>query len=210
MLDLSAAAILEKNKLASAGAWLILLKIVLSDSTVIRICKNNVNITWDSQTWIAFPFDLDDKTEEAGEHSILNINIGNASRVMNTYMEQYSGMVGSSVTLYIVHSDNLSNTTPEVEEEFEITSSSADSVWATFVLSAPSLLRVNFPQRRYIKNWCGWVFNYPAGTSVRCGYSGATPYTTCNKTLSDCRKRGNSRRFGGFPGIPSGGVYTTT
>ena len=42
-----------------------------------------------------------------------------------------------------------------------------------------------------------------------CYYQGGTneyPYMTCNKTLSDCRLRNNSSRFGGFPGVGLGGI----
>ncbi len=210
MLNLSAAAILEKNKLSSDGVWLILLKITLEVGTVIRITRNTEDVIWNGYTWTAFPFELDEITEETGEPSILNARIGNVSRVMQTYMETYDGMVGCGVNLYVVHSDNLSNATAELDEEFEITRSSADNVWATFTLSAPSLLVFSFPSDRYTKNWCRFKFNYPPGESPRCGYSGTTPFTTCNKTLAACRQRGNQARFGGFPGIPEGGIYVTT
>lgn len=210
MLNLSAAGILEKNKLTSAGVWLILLKLTLSDASIIRLARNTEDITWDGQTWQKFPMEIDDVTREGqGEQSVLTIRVSNVTRTLMPYLEQYKGMVGNTVNLYIVHSENLANTTPEVDESFKVVSSSADAMWVTFELSASNLLNRQFPDDRYLKNWCRFKFNYPAGTSVLCGYSGST-YFTCNKTLADCRLRGNSARFGGFPGIPEGGIYVST
>jgi len=208
-LDLSAAAILEKNKLVSDGAWIVLLEVTLSDDTVVRICRNTEDIIWNSHTWQAFPFELDEASEESGEQTMLTVRVSNVTRALMPYVEQYGGLVGNTVKLYVVHSDAL-DYGPEVEEEFVVVDSTSDPQWITFSLSASSLKNVTFPNHRYVKNWCRFKFNYPPGTGLRCGYSGATPYTTCNKTLSDCRKRGNSERFGGFPGIPEGGLYVTT
>jgi len=209
-LTLSAAAIVEKNTLASSGTWIVLLAVTLSDGTVVRICRNNKDVIWNSHTWTAFPFELDDLSEEAGEPSLLQVRVSNVTRALMVYLEGESGLVGDSASLYVVHSDHLTQTTAEIEESFKITKTSTDSQWISFKLSAPSMLKVAFPTFRYIRNWCRWKFNYPTATDVRCGYSGATPFTACNKTLAECRERGNSTRFGGFPGIPEGGLYTET
>lgn len=208
-LTLSVSAILEKNSLTDTGAWLIFIKLTMTDGTIVRLVSNNADVTWDGYTWTAFPFDLEDATEEGGEPSLLRLKVGNATRVLVPYLESYSGLVGSAVNLYICHSDHL-GLDAEISEEFEITKSGWDATWVTFTLAAPSLMRVVFPADTYIKNWCRFQFNYPAGTDLRCGYSGATPFTTCDKTLSACRARGNSIRFGGFPGIPEGGAYAST
>lgn len=207
-LNLSSAAIAEKNKLEGGGAWLVLLKVVFSDSTTIRACRNNEDIVWPSvggYTWYAFPFELDDSKEEGkGDHSVLVIRIGNVTRTIQTYMEAdgANGGVGANVTLYVVHSDHLDLTTSEVEETFICTSANADSQWASFSLSAPNQVRVLYPSFRYIKNFCRWSFQ-----DNKCGYSGSTPATNCDKTINDCRYYGNVRYFGGFPGIPDGSLY---
>jgi len=210
-LSLSSAAIVEKNKLTSSGAWIILLKVVFPDLTTIRLARNTEDVVWPStggNTYTAFPFEIDDAQEEgSGAHSILNIRVGNVTRTIQTYMEQTgnAGGVGSDVDLYVVHSDHLDLTTAEIHETFVVTSSFADSKWAVFELSARNQVNVIFPQYRFMKNFCRWSFR-----DYGCGYSGATSYTTCNKTLSDCRLRGNVRYFGGFPGIPEGRTYVDT
>jgi len=214
MLSLSSAAILEKNRLEASGSWLILLKVQFPDLTTIHLARNNEDVVWPSsgttQTYTAFPFDFEDGREEGqGEHGTLVLKIGNVTRTIQSYLEESgnSGGVGSNVDLYIVHSDYLNLENPEVHETFIVTSSSADSMWATFDLSAPNQVYVMFPPYRYLKNFCRWSFNYPVGVGLKCGYSGTTPYTNCNKTLSDCRLRGNTRYFGAFPGIPEGATW---
>lgn len=210
-LDLSSAAIVEKNALSSSGAWLILMKIVFPDTTIIRIVRNNEDITWPTvggNTWTAFPFELDDAREDGrGEHSVLTVRVGNVSRAIQAYMEAdgANGGVGATVDVYVVHSDHLDLTTAEVNESFICTSAYADSEWASFDLSAPNQVYVIYPPRRFNKNFCNWSFQ-----DAKCGYSGSTPAVGCIKTVAKCRFYGNARFFGGFPGIPEGGVYVNT
>jgi len=48
------------------------------------------------------------------------------------------------------------------------------------------------------------VFYYVSGGNLYLYKS--EPYSTCNHRLSDCLARGNQERFGGYPGIGSGGL----
>ena len=93
-LDLFAAAIVEKNKLASSEPHIILAKIILPDSTILRICRNNENILWNGHWWVAFPFDIDTLGEQKAEElPRIVLKVGNASRVMSYYLEQGEGGV---------------------------------------------------------------------------------------------------------------------
>lgn len=207
-LSLSSAAIVEKNALSSSGAWLVLMKIVFPDTTTIRVVRNNENITWPTtggNTWIAFPFELDDAREDgSGEHSVLTVRVGNVSRAIQAYMEAdgAKGGVGSAVDIHVVHSDHLDLTSAEVNESFICTSAHANSEWASFDLSAPNQVYVIYPPRRLLKNFCAWSFQ-----DAKCGYSGTTLAEGCIKTIDKCRFYGNVRFFGGYPGIPEGGIY---
>lgn len=212
MLSLSSAAIAEKNKLSSSGAWLILLDITLANDSHVLLARNNEDIEWPTgsgDTYQKFPFDLDDmKEDKAGEHIVLNVRVSNVTRSLMPYLEADKGLVGRSVRLCIVHSDHLDLETSEVDEYFKITKTIVDVMTVTFEFSAENLFNIQFPTDRFLKNWCRFRFNYPEGTDVRCGYSEGV-YLECNKTLAACRQRNNSSRFGGFPGIPGGGVYTS-
>ncbi len=211
MLPLSSEAIEEKNKLSSSGSWLILLNLTLSDNeTVIRLVRNTgtSDVVWNGNAYQNFPFEVDEiKEESGGEHSVLNVRVSNVAKSLMVYLEDEKGLVGCSLDLYVVHSDHLDLSTPEVDESFIVTKTSADVMWVTFELSAANLFNVQFPDNRYMRNWCRFRFNYPDGTDKRCGWTGSG-FQTCEKTLSACGDRNNYARFGGFPGIPEGGLYT--
>lgn len=300
MLPLSTVAILEKNKLSSDGAWLVMLEVQLQNlsadyadyidseqpvigtgnatALTIRVVRNNEDIYWNGNTWVAFPFVLDEIGESTkGELPQVAVRIANITRTMQQYVEASDGGVGATVIVRVVHSSQVkigskegayysATATPEIELTFAVTATSCDAQWVTFTLGLeyPTMLR--FPQKRVLKDWCHYPeykgiecgaaavstivttsvgsmiaaaestagiiegatitgnVNIPAGTTVMSVTSatsfimsreatGTGPFatmfsfTTCNRTLKDCRTRNNSARFGGFASIPMGGIY---
>lgn len=204
MRDLSVIAKLEKNKISSTGAWLILLEIQFQGATI-RVVNNNEDIEWPAGSgtrWVAFPFELGEVSENSkGELPSLQLKVSNVTRIIQQYLEQYAGGTDATVILRVVMSEHLDLTTPELTEVFSVKSTSTDAMWAYFNLGPDYALTQRFPPDRYMRNFCPFKFK-----GIKCGYSG--PLTTCNKTLKDCRERNNSKRFGGFPGIPgAGGLY---
>ena len=203
MLTLSDAAKLEKNKLSGDGVWLILIELDFDDSNIVRICKNTEDIVWNSETWLAFPFELDAKVDSSkGEVPKVQIKISNVNKLMQSYAEQYSGAIGKKVILRLVHSKHLDIVTPEIEETFTITSVDSDDVWVYITLSLLNPFLRDFPRQKYIKNFCRFKFK-----DARCKYSGTA--TSCNHTLENCKSLGNEANFGGFAGIPLGGLYAS-
>lgn len=274
MTTLSMAAILEKNRLCSDGAWAVLAKILLPSGITLRVCRNTADIAWPLRTpqaaavtsesagamagipmtdhgyatgdtiqvsgttnyngtwtvhasstankivistpyvaetitgaakvawlWVAFPFDLDDLSEQSkNEVPRVVMKVGNASRAIMYYLEQGAGGVGAQVTLHVVNTNHLDETTAAVTVDMECNDCTADDQWAYFTLGAPSPFAVRFPRNRILKDFCRWRFK-----STECGYAGGI--TTCDKSLANCRARANSARFGGFPGVGYGGVY---
>ncbi len=203
MISLSAAAVLEKNKLCSDGAWIILLEITipLLNETV-RICRNTDNITWNGNEYIAFPFELGDVSQDnKGTLPSVELKVSNVAQALQPYIEEGQGGVQSTVRLMVVHSKHLDVTVPEVDELFSVTKTSVNSKWVTFTLGMNYPKGARRPLRRFIKDFCPFKFK-----SVECGAT-TTAYTDCKKTLNECRLRNNSTRFGGEPGIPSGGLY---
>jgi len=209
-LPISAAAIIEKNKLVGEGAWLVLLKIEIPNVATLHLVRNTDPITWRGIEWTPFPFELDDSSEDSkGELPSLTIRVSNVTRSIQYYLEQGQGGIGSTVTLYVVHSKHLDQWDPEVEEVFEVIDSGTNSQWATFSLGAGYPTMARRPERRIMKNSCPFKYG-----GVECGVTAAVMnvYPTCNGTLSDCRQRGprnpdGSLRFGGEPTIPQGGLY---
>ncbi len=201
-LPLSTFAISEKNKLASTGAWIMLLEIISPiSSTYIRVCTNDEDIEWNSETWYAFPFEIDDIGETSkGEVPQLTCRVSNITRVIQAQVETEKGGVGSLVTIMVVHSDNLDEATPEISIPFEVTGSSFDEEWAYFILGVPSPFKKRFPRNRVLNTFC----NHKYFKGTRCQYTGGE--TKCDRTLARCRQLNNSVNFGGFPGVGARGI----
>ncbi len=208
-LPLSSIAIEEKNKLATDSVFLICLEITIPGTGVVRVVRNNQDLTWKGETWVAFPFELDEIGDTSkGEVPQVNVRVSNVSRALEAYLYEYdayckaNGFEPITVKIFVVNTKVIQadgNAAPEVEHEFELKQPRTDSQWVTFVLGASNPFNRRFPQGRILKNVCRYRFK-----DTRCGYSGAE--TACDKTLTRCRALGNSTRFGGFPGAGSGGL----
>lgn len=205
MLNLSAAAIIEKNRLSSEGAWLVLLEIeVPGVAEHIRIARNTEAVNWNSYAWEAFPFDIDPIADSGdGEIQSLTIRVSNVTRIVQAYLEESGGGVGAVVTVRVVHSQHLALTEAEVEEEFSVTGTSCDDAWVYFTLGPSYPVYARRPERRYLKNFCPFEYG---GIECAVGADTRGVYPNCAKTLVACRQRGNAVRFGGEPSIP-GGFY---
>lgn len=206
MLNISAAAKIEKNKLAADGAWLVLLEITIPIlNETLRLVRNTDDVTWRGYTWTAFPFEPDEISEDSkGELQTLAVKVSNVTRTIQYYLEQGDGGIGATVKLFVVHSKHLDLTQAEYEETFEITSTSADAQWVTFSLGLGYPLMARRPERRILKNFCHFEYG-----GAECAVSAAVKldHPTCNKSLVNCRERENSVRYGGEPSIPSGGTF---
>jgi len=201
-LSISAAAYLEKNKLASTGAWIVLLEITLpSPSTdVIRLARNNEDITWDGENWVGFPFEIDEIGESnKGEIPQVVVRVGNVTRVIQAYLEEAGGGIGAAIKVMVVHSGHLDLTTPEISLEYEAVASRYDNEWVAWTLGAENSYNRQFPKNRVLRNVCRFTFK-----DTRCGYIGAE--TICEHTHAACDSYGNADRFGGYIGVGSGGI----
>jgi len=197
-LNLPANLIIEKNKLATPNPWIILLDIKLPNDTVLYFCKNNEDVVFQGRTYNAINFEIEPtKATSKGEIPTVTLRVSNVTRILQAYLEEYNGGVGSQVTVRVVNTAYLDEDYSELEMTFDVISAEADAYWITFTLGAPNPLLRRFPPDRYIADYCRWEFK-----SAECGYTG--PATTCNKTLENCRRLGNSKRFGGFPGLTGG------
>lgn len=205
--DLSAIAMMEKNKLASDGVWLIALEFDIPGLTdSVRLVRNTENITWRGVAWVAFPFEIDDVTEQSKtEVPQVVIRIGNVNRAIEAYIHDYDDYCKSSgyepldVHIYVLNSNDLANNDPVAEHIFQLTQPKTTPTWATFTLGTTNPFARRYPQDRVLKNHCRFRFR-----SALCGYTGSA--TSCDHTLARCRALGNSARFGGFPGASGSGL----
>ena len=201
-VTLSSAAVACANKVDGDGAYLALLEIIIpGEAEHIYLVRNNEDIYWRNQLWQAFPFTLSDrKDDNKGTLSNITIDVDNSTRDLEYYLNQGGGGAGSKVILRCVRSDDLTATEADFEEYFSVKSTTVTESKVSFSLGNAYSTKSRRPWRRYLKNTCPFKYK-----SVRCGCTSSL--ATCNHTLADCRERGNSKRFGAFPGIQQGGVY---
>lgn len=207
-LTISSTAIQEKNKLATDSIWYLMMEITIpgASPTVVRVVRNNEDVSWASQTWQAFPFEIDEVTDD-GKGSVprVDVRVSNVSRVMESYILAYdtyvkaNGFSPITVKIFVVNSKNLASSTPEVEYWFELKQPKTNAKWATFTLGGANPYNQRFPPHRILKNHCRFIFK-----GTLCGYSGGE--TVCNKTFARCTQLSNQNRFGGFPSVGKGGI----
>lgn len=198
MRTLSTAALIEKNKLATDSAWLILLEVTIG-ATNLKLVANNEDILWNGDTWQAFPFELDTVGETGkGEIPAVIVKVSNVTGEVQRLLEANGGANGVPVVIRVINTE-VTTTTPELELSFVVESSTHDEQWITFRLTGANCLTRRVPRRRYLKDFCPFVYG-----GIECGVSAATmaTYPTCNRTSANCTERGNFTRFGGFPWMP--------
>ena len=194
MLQWPAAAIIEKNKLASDAPFLVLVRLVHPKLTEpIYLVRNTEDVEWVGHLWQAYPMNFGVDTVDSQQEPGLDITVSNCGGIIQTYLQQYNGLVDSGVRLMVALASNLANPTPEFELDFLIKSASYDESWVTFCLSASAELMNRFPAHRYINNFCPFHCG-----DIRCSYIGAG---NCVNTLESCLI---PSRFGGEPGIQRG------
>ena len=196
-LPISSIAVTEKNKLNNADSvFLVALKITIPGFVdPIYLVANNEDITWQGETWRAFPFEINELTEVTGERPRVEVRVANASREMELYVHEYdrynkiNGYSPITCNIYVVNSLNLASATPEVEHEFLLLQPKSSPQWVTFILGASNPWNYRYPQARMTPS-CRWRFK-----GTQCQYAGLEE--TCNKTLGRCRELANSERWGG-------------
>jgi len=197
--DLDKYIAIEKNKLASEGAWLWLLDIDIEGESTLRFVNNIQDISYGGQTYYKCNFQMApyDKSDP-GRLSSVNLSITNTDLInyILPYVEDYDGLIGSTITRTPVNSKYLDIDMSSKAEEFIVTGCSAGEEWIALVLGAQSPLQRKFPDKRYFGQYCRYVAKFKG---IECGYSGAE--STCNGSPEDCEDRSNLARFGGQLGL---------
>ncbi|MGA1846761.1 hypothetical protein [Deferribacter abyssi] len=128
------------------------------------------------------------------------LSIGNADRVIQYYIENYE-LLGKQVKIIQVFADSAGIIQGSIEVTFVIESAVARKQQVDFTLSiGMDYLKSKVPARKMFAGYCRWQFK-----DQNCAYSGTD--TSCSKTFQDCLKKGNQKRFGGFPAIVNERFY---
>ena len=197
-MNLSTAAIIEKNKVSTDGVYLLLLTIQYKSEEAIHLVQKNEKITFKGVDYYPYYFSLSEVKHTSTELPSCTLTVSNITGTISRILETYDGASGGKVTVAVINT-NISDEILQ-EEHFVIAGATTKKDYVSIKLGCGASLDRRYPNVRIMKDWCPFKFK-----GVRCGYKG--PLTTCNKTLTDCRERGNNTRFGGEPTIPQGGLY---
>ncbi|MFH2013825.1 MAG: hypothetical protein ABIJ17_02535 [Patescibacteria group bacterium] len=192
----------EMTKQSSAEAFVLLFQIEIEGIDTVYLCRNNEDITFGGQLYTKWAIDIDSlKTDTTGQINIFNIRVDNTLRTLQQLIEQYDNLANSNITILVVHTGNLATAIPDFISTYKVKNVKFNQSIAEFELGSEDILRKRVPYRAYNKNRCPYIYK-----GIECGSTSAL--TECNRTLSNCRERNNSPRFGGEINIPDlSGVY---
>ena len=223
--------ITEKNKLVSARSWLWLVEVDIDGQEALRLTTHDVNITWNSNTYYPYPMGVTNIEQDTqGNVNSINLTVSNIGLIGSSLIN--SGKIdGREVRLRLVHEDHLSDPNFVIESKWLVSGVSYDHNVMTVKLSMINLLNIDFPRERFFRTRCRYVSRYGG---LHCGYNKDLPNmisstnpdfnpSSCDGTLdgeNGCTVHGlneeannlpkeHPKRFGGYPGIPRGPIFTT-
>jgi len=198
---LSLATVVEKNKIASAVAFVMLVELdIINEVTgafvkTEYIARNNEDVTYQGNVYkrASFDFDIEETADGIPE---VSLNLVDPSGGIMSLAEYHSGGVGWKVRFKYVNTGNITQP-PEIEEMVYVVGSKAKKYGIDFTLGARNPLGMRFPRRLQWRDRCAWAYK-----GRECGYTGVI--TNCDYTLqgdNGCAIHSNTKRFGAFPGI---------
>lgn len=187
----------EKDKQENQPIYLYTVVDYDGSSTDLNYASNPTDVTFDGITYGKFPITHENiKENKQGEIDKIRVTLANVSRLIQGYLELYD-FRSKKVKIKTVWANHLDDPDAYIEDIFYIDSYTADQNNVVFNLSSKfDITGLTLPSRKFSRNYCRWKFK-----STECGYSGGE--TECNKTLSRCKQLSNSKRFGGFPSVPT-------
>lgn len=198
---LSVASAIDKNKITSSAVWVVLLEVRIADPNTravvdtLYIARNDEDVTYRGQVYSKGNFDLN-ISEKTGEASSVTLTAQDQAQIISSRMEAMAGGVFSEVIMSVINTEALGDE-PEIEQVFQVTTSSTKDYVVSFTLGAENPLAIRFPRHRQFRDRCAWRFK-----GYGCQYAGAA--TSCDYTKdgpTGCRAKGNTINFRGIPGL---------
>lgn len=198
---LSVATVIEKNKVVSNVAFIILAQVhIVNPNTrlveeVLYIARNNEAVTYKGNVYQPADFDLNIRNSR-GQPMSVELSCKDPTKFIITKMDEMAGGVQSRITLMTINSARL-NEEPEMLEEFEVLTANTNDFDISFSLGAANPLAIKFPKHRQMRDRCTWRFK-----GYGCQYTGAA--AKCSYTLEGvdgCKAKSNQVNFGGLRGL---------
>jgi len=178
------------------------------------------NLGATEQLYTGFPIERGlIKNSLDGTISEISVSIPNTNRVMEAVIQNNNYLRGNEVYIMTGFGKSLptGNTANHIgispdrfsimKEKMFVDGVASDENAVTFLCKPKfSLRNVVLPGRTYSRE-CFWAMRktYRGTECLGNRHINATLYPKCDGTLEQCRERGNTARYGGFPGIPGKG-----
>lgn len=156
----------------------------------------------------------------ASKGLVVRISVGNVDRVIESMIQNRAYFRGCQLYLVTMYAKNFpeGSTASYIGSSEDYLSSTIEKLIIDSAVSTEEIVsfdcRYKFffkdfqlPGRILDRDFCAWAKRYKGPECDPDDNINATTYPTCNGTLADCRERGNSRRYGGFPSIPKQAIY---
>lgn len=189
----------QKNKVGDKITPIFLYSIRYDEvsNSYLRFTGIGHEVTFDGITYVPFAISHGSIVENiSGRVENVDLQLGNVSREMQYYLDNYDGLKGKQVSIKLVWKESLDDTECFIENVYYVESSMAEKDVVELTLkSALDVMDIQLPRRSFNRYYCQLKFK-----GSECKYSGAGQ--TCNKLFQRCEELGNLSRFGGFVGVP--------
>jgi phage-related protein len=197
---LSVATAIEKNRIASETAFVLLIDIIVTNDLgeyieTVSLAKNSEPVIYQGTEYAASNFSIKMNLDVASTPTLQCV-AEDPSGVIRDKLESYNGGTGFKVNLCVVNSGNLDQP-PEISESFIITSAAANGFTVTITMGVSNPIATRFPNRLQWRDQCSYQYK-----GSRCKYTGDLP--TCDFTYNGtngCVFHSNAVNYGGFLGL---------
>lgn len=190
MKTLDADLIVEKNQLYSSNPWIALLSVDVDGSETWRLAAYPEDVTWNGETWTAFPIYLEQIAEAAsGRLDGLNVHVANVNQVVSAYVEN-GNLLGNDVTIYFVNKAHLAVTSDIPTYTYRINRISTTETVALFELGHNDLISLQWPWQRFVRDRCRFRYK-----GTRCAYPGDE---FSDISQQDLLVGGDVKKYGGW------------
>ncbi len=182
--------------------------------------NSNGSVTATEQVYVGLPISQDSlKTNISGEIPQLSISIPNTDRTVEAVIQNNDYLRGREIHVLTCFAKHLPSgatakhigSSPDhnavLKEKMYIDSTTSNEQAVTFICKPKfNIKNIIVPGRKFSRE-CAW--NYLGTECDPDGNINAASFPTCDGTLKQCRERGNTYRFGGWPSIPLRGITVT-
>lgn len=161
----------DKNLLGNIFPWVTLYEIQIDASpSYYRIAAYPEDVTWNSQTWTAYPVKHGNMREDSeGGLFSFSVTIGDVLQVIRASLESADNIVGFTTKVHLVNTKYISDATAVLTQEYEVVGATANQTSVSLTLGFSNLMTRPFPSNRFLRDTCRWAYQ-----STECGYTGTS------------------------------------